>query len=170
MIDKVDGLQPFFKRLILAHKILCTREFKPQGIGIYYNCGYRSVIEQDKLYAIGRSDGDIRKTVTNAKGGESYHQYGWAVDFCPVAGGKLLWDDATTFERFGMFAESLGLEWGGRFKSRDMPHIQMTGGLSCPAMKTLSVNNIDGHIEARYKSSGMMSVLELVEQGGGNNV
>jgi len=42
--------------------------------------GYRSFEEQDKLYAQGRTErGNI---VTNAKGGESMHNFGASIDYC----------------------------------------------------------------------------------------
>ena len=168
MIDKVEGLRPFFKRIILAHKILCTREFEPQGISIFYYCGYRSSDDQDKLYAIGRGEKDTRKKVTWVTGGDSYHQYGWAVDFVPVLGGNLLWEDKAIYERCGIFAESLGLDWAGRWAidKRESPHIQLTGGLSCADMKKLNhADAVEGHIMSKYVASGMMTTLELVEKG-----
>jgi peptidoglycan L-alanyl-D-glutamate endopeptidase CwlK len=41
--------------------------------------GYRSKKEQNELYAQGRSKPG--QVVTNAKAGQSYHNYGLAVDF-----------------------------------------------------------------------------------------
>lgn len=51
-----------------------------KGLDIRITQGLRTFKEQDDLYAQGRSKpGNI---VTNAKGGESFHNYGLAVDFC----------------------------------------------------------------------------------------
>jgi len=53
----------------------------------------RTHAEQDKLYAQGRTvKGSI---VTNARGGQSYHNYGLAIDICLLSkdGTKVSWDD-----------------------------------------------------------------------------
>lgn len=98
----------------------------------------RSIEEQNELYAKGRSaEGDI---VTNAKGGESYHNYGLAIDFAlRDADGEIIWDieydgndngQADWFEVAGI-AKDLGFEWGGDWeKFPDYPHLQMDFGLS----------------------------------------
>ena len=53
----------------------------------------RSFEEQEKLYAIGRITKD--KKVTNAKAGQSIHNYGLAVDICLIIDGKTAsWDTA----------------------------------------------------------------------------
>ena len=47
------------------------------GIQLRITQGYRSIAEQDALYAQGRTaPGEI---VTNARGGQSYHNYGLAL-------------------------------------------------------------------------------------------
>ena len=53
---------------------------------------YRTKAEQDSLYAQGRTaPGEI---VTNAKGGDSYHNYGLAADLAPVGMfGRLSYSD-----------------------------------------------------------------------------
>ena len=48
--------------------------------------GLRTFKEQDALYAIGRTLHG--KKVTNAKGGQSIHNYGFAVDICLIIDGK----------------------------------------------------------------------------------
>ncbi len=46
----------------------------------------RTFEEQDELYAIGRTKPG--KKVTNAKAGQSIHNYGLAVDICLIIDGK----------------------------------------------------------------------------------
>lgn len=109
-----------------------------KGITIQLIEGFRSVEEQERLYAKGRTaSGQI---VTHARGGESYHNYGLAVDFVLKGkDGSLIWDMAydmngnarPDWEEVANMAKELGFEWGGdweRFK--DYPHLQMTFGLS----------------------------------------
>lgn len=84
--------------------------------------GYRSVQEQDALYAQGRNKpGAI---VTNARGGESAHNFGIAVD---LYGGN--WDDAYYDSVLGPAVASVqGLRWGGTFSKPDRPHVEWARG------------------------------------------
>lgn len=94
----------------------------------------RDKSSQDALYAQGRTAPG--KIVTNAKGGDSYHQYGVAFDFVPLVDGKPAWDDTDRYEQCAEIGEKLGLEWGGNFKSfRDRPHMQDTLGFSVAEYK-----------------------------------
>lgn len=97
-----------------------------QGLTIEVVQGLRTFAEQDALYQRGRSKrGQI---VTNARGGESNHNYGLAVDLCPFLDGKPQWDDIQSFIRIGAEAEKRGLEWGGKWKKFiDKPHVQLPG-------------------------------------------
>jgi hypothetical protein len=66
--------------------------------------------------------------VTQAKGGESNHNYGLAADLCPFENGKPRWDaPIETWVDIGRTAERHGLEWGGAWKKFvDKPHVQLT--------------------------------------------
>jgi hypothetical protein len=46
--------------------------------------GIRSSYRQNDLYKIGRRGAEGEKIVTNAKGGQSFHQYGLAIDWVPL--------------------------------------------------------------------------------------
>lgn len=99
------------------------------GIDVLITSTLRDGEAQAALYAQGRTKPG--KVVTNAKAGQSWHNHACAFDFVPIVHGKAMWDDARTFERCGVIAESLGLEWAGRWKSfREAAHCQYTGGLS----------------------------------------
>jgi len=84
--------------------------------------GFRSIERQNELYAQGRTTaGNI---VTNAKGGESFHNYGVAFDIVFTETGynppKMDW------EIVGFIGKRLGLDWGGDWKSfEDKPHFEM---------------------------------------------
>jgi peptidoglycan LD-endopeptidase CwlK len=104
--------------------------------------GLRTFGEQDALYAQGRTMPG--KIVTNARGGESWHNYGLASDFVlnlaaekPTA--QWSWntkadmnaDGRKDWIQMGELAEACGLEWGGRFKNLvDLPHVQHRFGLT----------------------------------------
>jgi peptidoglycan LD-endopeptidase CwlK len=92
--------------------------------------GMRTFAEQDGLYAQGRTKPG--QVVTNAKGGQSNHNYGLAVDLCPFTpDGKPNWNAPNSmWLAIGTEAEKLGLEWGGSWKKFiDKPHVQL-GGLT----------------------------------------
>ena len=61
-----------------------------EGIEILVTSTLRTFDEQAYLFAIGRTKpGDI---VTNAKAGESWHNFGLASDDVPLVNGKAVWD------------------------------------------------------------------------------
>jgi peptidoglycan LD-endopeptidase CwlK len=100
------------------------------GIDLLVTSTYRDFAAQTVLWQQGRSlPGSI---VTNAKAGESFHNYHLALDFCPLESGKCAWNDSASFERVGLLAESLGMEWAGRWTGplRELAHVQWTGGLT----------------------------------------
>lgn len=92
----------------------------------------RSFKEQDELYAVGRTKPG--KKVTNAKAGQSIHNYGLAVDICLIIDDKTAswdtakdWDNdkiADWYECVKIFAK-YGWEWGGNWKTfKDLPHFE----------------------------------------------
>lgn len=98
---------------------------KGKGINIIISQTWRTKEEQDALYAQGRTaPGNI---VTNVKYPNSLHCWGLAFDIAVIIGGKANWDPRH-YDIVGPLGESLGLEWGGRWKSLvDRPHFQLPG-------------------------------------------
>lgn len=107
---------------------------KANGIDVLITSTYRDLESQQALYDQGRSLASKargEKIVTNAKAGQSFHNWRVAFDFVPIVCGKACWNDTSVFERCGVIAESLGLEWAGRWKTfKELAHCQYTGGLS----------------------------------------
>jgi peptidoglycan LD-endopeptidase CwlK len=108
------------------------------GIVVLITDGFRSIEEQNTIYEQGRTaEGNI---VTNAKGGESYHNYGLAIDFAlETPAGDVIWDrqydrnenGKSDWSEVVKIAKSLGFEWGGDWKDfKDYPHFQMDFGLT----------------------------------------
>jgi len=99
----------------------------------------RTVKEQNALYAQGRTTpGEI---VTHARGGYSMHHYGVAFDICPLVNGKLDWNNIPLFEKIGPIGESIGLEWGGHWKTIiDRPHYQYAAGYDIEDFRTEKVD------------------------------
>ncbi|WP_396953756.1 M15 family metallopeptidase [Neobacillus mesonae] len=109
-----------------------------KGITVVITDGFRSSEDQDRLYEKGRTaSGNI---VTNAKGGQSYHNFGLAVDFAlKTPSGNIIWDRQYDGNKNGIadwtevveMAKALGFEWGGDWAQfKDYPHLQMDFGLT----------------------------------------
>jgi peptidoglycan L-alanyl-D-glutamate endopeptidase CwlK len=90
--------------------------------------GSRTYEEQNALYAQGRTKpGHI---VTNAKGGQSWHNFGIAFDIGVFKGGKYL-GESSLYAKVGAVGKMLGLEWGGDWATIiDQPHFQLKTGLT----------------------------------------
>lgn len=109
------------------------------GANIVWTQGYRSFEMQDGLYAQGRTKPG--KKVTNAKGGQSMHNYGLALDFAFIRNGVLTWHDLMPWDLIGQLAKNEGLEWGGDWKGfKDRPHIQYPVKSSMSELKHLYEN------------------------------
>jgi len=108
---------------------------KQDGIDLLVTCTYRSPKDQDALYARGRTAPASGPVVTNARAGDSLHQYRVALDVVPLRDGKPVWGtsgkDGELWQRIGELGEESGLEWAGRWtRFREFPHFQYTGGLT----------------------------------------
>src|SRR5690625_1100796 len=125
-LKRIGNVHPIIKQ---GAEEIIRRAYK-EGIYVLFSDGYRSNAEQNKLYAQGRTtSGNI---VTNARGGQSLHNYGLAIDMFITnkAGTSATWPVAK-LRKVAQIAKGLGFEWGGDWKTfKDNPHLQMTGGLS----------------------------------------
>ena len=120
-----------------------------EGINVQISEGHRSYARQNELYAQGRTKPG--KIVTNAKGGQSWHNFGIAVDYFLTTndGSKAVWTVNSNWRRVAQIAKGLGFEWGGDWTSfKDYPHLQMTGGYTLAQLRngakpklTSKVNN-----------------------------
>ncbi|MBO1005962.1 M15 family metallopeptidase [Pseudogracilibacillus auburnensis] len=131
-LNRIGNVHPVIKK---GAEEIIRRAYK-EGIYVLFSDGYRSHAEQNKLYAKGRTAPG--KIVTNARGGQSMHNFGLALDFFLTnkAGKTASWTVNANWRRVVEIAKSLGFEWGGDWKSfKDYPHIQMTGGLSLAQLR-----------------------------------
>lgn len=127
---KLEDLLPVVKAKAEAFIAAC----KAHGIDVIITSTYRDNESQTALYNQGRTTKGPK--VTNAKAGESFHNYRCALDFAPIVNGKINWNDTATFTKCGEIAESVGLEWAGRWKSfKELAHCQYTGGLTLADLK-----------------------------------
>ncbi len=95
---------------------------KDTGFVFFITDGFRSLEEQTKLYAQGRTVAGA--IVTNARAGESAHNFGLAVDCAFQKDGKLSYV-ASLYNRVYPIARSLGFSLGADWKSfSDKPHFE----------------------------------------------
>lgn len=114
------------------------KKMAKKGIYLCVAQGYRSSAEQNALYAQGRTKPGA--VVTNAKGGQSNHNYGVAVDLCLYTsdGKNVIWESTTSRWKTVVSAmKAEGFEWGGDWKSfKDYPHFELydaAGGEKAPS-------------------------------------
>ncbi len=118
-----------------------AREFmsavKEQPLTYRIISGTRTYAEQDALFA-------KRPKVTNARGGQSNHNFGIAWDIGIFENGKYYAGDTKKEDKayvdLGAFikAKVSGLEWGGDWKSFvDKPHYQLATGKSVAQIRAL---------------------------------
>jgi hypothetical protein len=138
--DTSDSLAKIDKRNKKVHLMLEFRRkmaalaerLAARGMDALITDGFRTFAEQDALFAQGRQTPG--RIVTNARGGESNHNYGMACDLYPVIGGHVFVEpNAANKIRFLEIqkaiideAKALGLISGTTFGSLgDFPHVQL---------------------------------------------
>jgi len=109
---------------------------KAAGIDLLITSTYRDNASQNVLYEQGRTTPG--KKVTNAKAGQSWHNYRCAVDVVPVVAGKPRWDvKDEVWQQVGALGKAAGLEWAGDWKKfKEYPHFQYTGGLTLAQLQS----------------------------------
>lgn len=136
MIDSrnLADLHPVVRQKAEAMIAACEAE----GVRIVVTSTYRDAECQDALFARGRTAPGPK--VTNARAGESWHNYRLAFDVVPLRNGKPVWGtagaDGELWKSIGEIGKSLGLEWAGEWtRFREFPHFQWTGGLTLADLK-----------------------------------
>ncbi len=109
----------FTQRLLLIFKIMKEKH----GYDMVLLEGYRSPERQDRL-------AHQKTHVTDAAAFESYHQYGLAADCAFLRDGKLVISEKDDwamrgYQLYGKVAESVGMQWGGRWKLMDFGHTEL---------------------------------------------
>lgn len=125
-----------------------------EGITIRVIQGLRTFAEQDKLYAQGRTtEGYI---VTHALGGQSWHNFGLAVDCAPIDGNKIDWDAKhPAWKRMSEAGVKLGLVSGANWKTLpDAPHFQMNG--------RFPENAPNAEVRSLYAHGGIEAVWDAI--------
>jgi peptidoglycan L-alanyl-D-glutamate endopeptidase CwlK len=135
-IDRIAQAHPKIREELKQYYIECNNKL-PKGVRLRFAYVYRSIAEQNVLY-------NQRPKVTNAKGGQSIHNYSLAFDYVIM----LDKDSNGTFETIEWnlkspyhkvvvdFFKSKGYEWGGDWKNfKDYPHFQKAFGHTWQSLK-----------------------------------
>lgn len=142
-IRRVQTLHPLIRQDIISAVTLAETGFNDR-MQIRIAQATRTFDEQNALYAIGRTSPG--RKVTNAKGGQSIHNYGLAVDFVLMHDKdnngtyeEISWDINKDFDEdkqkdwdeVVFVFETFGFSWGGNWRTfKDYPHIEKTFGYS----------------------------------------
>jgi len=129
--DRIEKLHPSVVSEVKQIIDECNTNLKGQA-QVRITQGLRTFGEQTRLYSQGRTRPG--KKVTNAKPGQSIHNYGLAIDICLIINGKSAswdtakdWDNdqvADWYECVKVFAKH-GWNWGGNWKNfKDLPHFE----------------------------------------------
>lgn len=148
-LDRIKLMHPKVRAEVLEMYEYANNKLLGRGVRLRFAYTLRTKKEQDELYAQGRTklfdnNGKRLGKVTNAKGGQSIHNYGLAFDIVLLLDKNndgvfesASWDIKGDFDKDGMadwievanYFKSKGWVWGGEWKSiPDAPHFEKTFG------------------------------------------
>lgn len=147
-ISSLNLLYPPFANLIRTGLL----EVNHDGIPLRVFESYRPWERQNALYAKGRTEAG--RKVTNARAGESWHNYGLAVDLVLMIDGKWSWSHEELYRKAAPYFEKLGLQWLGRSKVfPELVHYQYN--------VSFSVHNAKGFAKSYGGILGVWDILEV---------
>jgi peptidoglycan L-alanyl-D-glutamate endopeptidase CwlK len=135
-IDRIAQAHPKIREELKQYYIECNNKL-PKGVRLRFAYVYRSIAEQNVLY-------NQKPKVTNAKGGQSIHNYSLAFDYVIMLDKDnngtfetIEWDLKSPYHKVVVdFFKSKGYEWGGDWKNfKDYPHFQKAFGHTWQSLK-----------------------------------
>lgn len=147
-IERAKGAHPKLREELI--KIYHEANNKLAKSRLRFAYVLRTFDEQNDLYKIGRTKAG--RVVTNARGGQSYHNYGLAVDIVLLIDRDkngtfetASWDTRADWDgdRIADWIEVVdvfkkyGWEWGGDWRFKDLPHFQKTFGKNWRDLKAM---------------------------------
>lgn len=156
-LERIATLHPKIRQKVLDAYTYINNKLLGKGVRLRFAYTTRTNEEQSDLYAQGRtklfdSKGRRLGKVTNAKAGQSIHNYHLAWDIVLLldknADGifeEASWNTILDFDKDGKadwmecvdYFKSIGAEWGGDWKFVDKPHFQITFGHSWRTLKEM---------------------------------
>ena len=139
-LQRIEDIHPKLRTELHAiYNEICTAF--PGQTGVRFVQVFRSFPEQDALYAQGRTKPGPK--VTDAKGGQSYHNYGLGVDFCllfdknndgHISSDEIIWNRNTDLDKDKLIDwmevvkifTKYGWTWGASWS--DYPHFEKPFG------------------------------------------
>ena len=152
-LDRIQLIHPKLRDEVLAIYDEISEALTGKAICRFTHT-LRTFAEQNKLFAQGRTAPG--KIVTRARGGQSYHNYGLAIDIVLLVDRdgngtfeSALWDTKSDFDQDGRadwmevvdVFKRHGWEWGGDWRFVDAPHFQKTFGYSIKQLLDLKIKN-----------------------------
>lgn len=154
-LERIATLHPKIRQKALDAYTYINNKLLGKGVRLRFTHTTRTIEEQNELYAQGRtrlydSSGKRLGKVTQAKGGESIHNYHLAFDIVLLLDKdgdgnfeSVSWD-MVDFDKDGKsdwmevveYFKSVGFTWGGDWKFKDKPHFEMTFGHTWRTLKT----------------------------------
>lgn len=163
-LERIKLLHPKVRNEVLAAYTHINNNLLGKGVRLRFAYTLRTVEEQDALYAQGRTTAG--KKVTNAKGGQSIHNYGLAFDIVLLydkdGNGTFesaSWDTKADFDKDKVadwmevtnHFKSIGWTWGGDWKRfPDYPHFEKTFGHT---WKTLKAKHDAGSVVMEFQNN-----------------
>lgn len=160
-LQRIKTLHPRVRKEALDMYTHANEKLLGKGVRLRFAHTYRTPKEQDGLYAQGRTKAG--RIVTNAKGWQSVHNYGLALDIVLLYDKDnngtfetASWDLNKDWMKVTDYFKSLGWEWGGDWKSfKDAPHFQKTFGMTTKQMKakidtSQYITQTIGGVEIKY--------------------
>lgn len=146
-IERIKTAHPLIREELKRYYLEVNNKL-PKGVRLRFSHVYRTNEEQDKLFA-------KRPKVTNAKGGQSIHNYGLAFDIVILfdKDGNGTFETASwKVDRYFMivvdYFKSKGYEHGGDWKNfKDNPHFQKSFGMTWRDLIILPTKLDDNGIE-----------------------
>lgn len=142
-LDKINTLHPFIREEVKMLVSTINNKILTGKAKIRVVQATRTFKEQQDLYNQGRTSPG--KIVTQAKAGDSIHNYGLAFDMCLIIDNKeVSWDTVKDFDNdrqsdwmeIVTFLKKFNYVWGGDWRSfKDMPHFEKTGGNTLNQLK-----------------------------------
>lgn len=155
-VKRIGTLHPKIRKQVLEMYTYANEKLLGKVVRLRFAYTTRTFEEQDALYAQGRTKlfdnkGKRLGKVTNAKGGQSIHNFSMAFDIVLLVDKdgdgnfeSASWDTKADFDKNGKsdwmevtnYFKSKGFKWGGDFKSIvDPPHFEMTFGNTWQTLK-----------------------------------